>query len=150
MPLGNPVESESGLCDLLGWHLVDEGGQSFERGGAFLQARNEPLADESGYESLEFQPGGINSEFAVNVTLYGSQFFQGPQPNAHGCHADPDPIGDFLHRERDRRTDRRGQVLLFDIWEEKRKMKVEAEKSFQCSVFSFQGRGERWRRRRES
>jgi hypothetical protein len=32
----------------------------------------------------------------------------------------------------------------------KRKLKVEAEKSFQCSVFSFQGRGERWRRRRES
>jgi len=105
MPLGNPVESELGLFGFPVRHLVDEGGQSFERGVAFLQARNEPLADEPGDEGLEFQPGGINSELASHVTLYSPQLLQGPQPNAHGCHADPDPIRDFLHRERHRRTE---------------------------------------------
>ena len=55
-----------------------EGGQSFERGVAFLQALNEPLADEPGDEGLEFQLGDINSKLAVDLTFHGPQIFQGP------------------------------------------------------------------------
>ncbi|MFA7345731.1 MAG: hypothetical protein WC003_15635, partial [Terrimicrobiaceae bacterium] len=50
------------------------------------------------------QLGGINSEFSVCVTFHSAKLFQGPQPNAHGTHADPDPVGDFFHREWNWRT----------------------------------------------
>ena len=78
MPLNHAVESELGLCGLLGWHLVDEGGQSFKRGLTFLQARNETLADEPRDEGLEFQLGDINSKLAVDLTFHCPQIFQGP------------------------------------------------------------------------
>jgi len=105
MPLGYTLEPELSLLGFADRHLVDERGQFFERGITFPQARNQPLADESGDERLEFQPGGINSELAVNLPLHSPQFLQSPQPKAHRGHADPDPVGDFLHRERHRRTE---------------------------------------------
>jgi len=105
VPLGDPFQPEFRFFGFRVRHLVDERGQFFERAVAFFQSRHKALADESGNEGLEFQPGGIDAEFAVNLALHRTQFFQGSQPNAHGSHADSDPVGDFFHDERNGRTE---------------------------------------------